>query len=125
MSKNGHPVFTYKENGTSIKLISYCGLFCGACRKYMQKKCPGCDENKKFCWCEARECCMENNYRSCADCKKYRDISDCKKLNNFFSNAVEFILGVDRITCLKRIKEVGHNAFAREMAEKGLQSVRK
>jgi hypothetical protein len=28
-------------------LVAYCGLYCGACNKYLDGKCPGCQKNKK------------------------------------------------------------------------------
>ena len=27
--------------------IAACGLYCGACRKFLAEKCPGCKQNEK------------------------------------------------------------------------------
>lgn len=29
------------------KLVAACGLYCGACHKFLTGKCPGCKENEK------------------------------------------------------------------------------
>ena len=34
------------------KNIAACGLYCGACRKFLAEKCPGCKPNKKATWCK-------------------------------------------------------------------------
>lgn len=49
--------------------VAYCGLYCGACRKWKKGKCPGCYHNEKASWCEIRKCCRENDYATCADCQ--------------------------------------------------------
>ena len=48
--------------------VAACGLYCGACRKFVKEQCPGCWENKKADWCKIRACNIEHNYKSCADC---------------------------------------------------------
>ena len=32
--------------------VAACGLYCGACRKFVKGQCPGCWENKKADWCK-------------------------------------------------------------------------
>ena len=66
-------------------LIAYCGLYCGACRKYLREKCPGCHENEKATWCKIRSCCDEHDYLSCADCQEFENILECKKFNNLIA----------------------------------------
>ena len=38
------------------ELIAACGLYCGACRKYLAERCPGCRLNEKAAWCKIRSC---------------------------------------------------------------------
>jgi len=107
------------------KLVAYCGLYCAACGAYKKGKCPGCAKNEKAGWCKVRACCIAENYASCADCKKYSDVLQCKNLNSFIAKIFGFIFRSDRIACVARIKETGTDRFAQEMAEKGLQSIKK
>ena len=37
------------------KNIAACGLYCGACRKFLAEKCSGCKPNKKATWCKMSE----------------------------------------------------------------------
>jgi len=105
-------------------LIAFCGLYCGACRSYLAGKCPGCKENVKASWCKIRQCCMENNIQSCADCKMI-ELSQCKKYNNFISKAFGFIFNSDRSACISRIKIVGYDGFALEMANAKKQTIKR
>jgi len=113
---------TIEENP---ELVSFCGLYCGACGKYIAGKCPGCAKNEKASWCAVRKCCSENNLGSCAECTQHADIMECKKFNNFFSKLFGLILRSNRKAGIDRIKAIGKEAFAREMAEKGMQSIKK
>ena len=56
-----------KEIVSSPDLVAYCGLYCGACKRYRMEKCPGCRENEKAAWCKVRACCRGNHYSSCAE----------------------------------------------------------
>ncbi len=105
-------------------LVAYCGLYCGACSSYLKGKCPGCKENTKASWCKTRQCCMDNNYSSCADCEKIA-FMDCKKFNNFFSKLIGLILRSDRPACIRRIKECGYENYAIEMAGSKRQSIKR
>ena len=60
----------------STEYIAACGLYCGACRKYLNGKCPGCKQNEKATWCKIRQCCIEKEIHSCADCTM--NVKDCK-----------------------------------------------
>jgi len=105
-----------KEVVADQNLVGYCGLYCGACRKYLKEKCPGCHGNEKATWCEVRKCCMANNITSCADCKTVANANDCKKFNNFMSKLFGFIFRSDRQKCINAIKEKGIDAYSKEMA---------
>lgn len=99
------------------ELISYCGLYCGACKRYLKKKCPGCVENEKASWCKVRTCCLKNHYKSCVVCKKHKNVKNCKKFNNFLAKAFGCIFGNDRTKSIKMMKEHDCEHFAKEMAK--------
>ena len=107
------------------KLVSHCGLYCGACRSYLKGKCPGCIDNVKATWCKVRICCQENGYSSCADCKTYANPMGCKYYNNIFSKVIGFIFRSDRNACIAMIKEKGYDNFADYMAKNGWQTIKK
>lgn len=105
-------------------LVAYCGLYCGACRAFLRDKCPGCKENAKATWCKIRKCCADNGYLSCADCKIMK-IEECKKFNNFISKLYTLFFKSDRNACIQRIKEIGYEYFAAEMAKNRTQTIKK
>ena len=111
--------------GNSASLIASCGLYCGACGAYLKKKCPGCAGNDKASWCGVRACCIENKYRSCADCANFPEPSACGKLNNAISKLISLFTRSDRPGCIKKIRELGYDGYAGFMSENGLQSVKK
>ena len=106
-------------------LVAFCGLYCGACRKYLAEKCPGCRENEKASWCGVRACCLERGYAGCADCPDFPEVRECGKFNNFIARMVGFVLRSDRAACVRLIREKGSDAFAREMASRGAQTIRR
>jgi hypothetical protein len=114
-----------KEIVVDEKLVAYCGLYCGACKLYIWGMCPGCMKNEKASWCKVRTCCIESNYKTCADCDMGENISNCSKLVNPISKIISLILGSNRIACLKKIKESGCAAYAKNMAETKRASLRK
>jgi hypothetical protein len=107
------------------KLIAYCGLYCGACKSYLKGRCWGCAKNEKATWCKIRTCCAQNNYASCASCVKFGDVAECKKFNNFISKVFAFLFGSNRKGCIGAIKEKGLEGYAKDMAGKKLQSLKK
>ncbi len=100
-------------------LTAFCGLYCGACRRYLKGGCPGCDGYENATWCNVRKCCLEREYSSCADCSDFDDPGECGKFNSFLSRVVGFVLRSDRRACIKQIKEVGPEEHAQKMAELG------
>ncbi len=104
--------------------IAFCGLYCGGCRKYLKGKCPGCQANEKAKWCKVRTCCMENNYRSCADCTKM-DLKDCKYFNNFMASVFGFIFNSDRNACVEHIKTHGYDNFAQYMTDNEIMAMKR
>jgi len=104
------------------KLISYCGLYCGECRKYKKEKCPGCTENEKASWCKIRTCCQENNFASCAECPKDK-MNECKKLNNFMGKFFSFVFNSDRKAGLNKVRTEGYSAFASYMVDRSIMAM--
>jgi hypothetical protein len=107
------------------QMVAFCGLYCGACKRYLSEKCPGCHDNVKASWCKIRSCCLGHGYSSCANCKEFSTPNDCKKFNNFISKIFGFIFKSDRAACINKIKEVGSTAYAEEMSELRLHSIKK
>lgn len=95
-------------------LVACCGLYCGNCKRYTNGKCPGCRENEKASWCKARKCCIENGYRSCADCMTSKP-EDCPKFSNWVSSVFEFVFRSDRPASIRYIREYGPENYAARM----------
>ncbi len=100
----------------NVELIAYCGLYCGACSKYLKGKCGGCEKNENAKWCKIRSCNIENKYKSCADCCKEGSVK-CKKYNNFIGKAIGFIFNSDRNKNIEFIKVEGYQKLAQIMEE--------
>ena len=107
------------------KLVAFCGLYCGACGKHLKGKCGGCASNEKATWCKIRTCCIENSYTSCAGCDQFDDVADCQKFNNFMAKLFGFIFRSDRKACIYRIKAIGIEQYAEEMAQKRAPSIKR
>ena len=105
-------------------LIAYCGLYCGACPRYLKGKCGGCREDEKLAWCKIRSCNTEHSFHSCADCSLMA-FEDCKLNHNFMSKFFAFVFGSDRDACVERIKKIGSEPFAQEMAKIGCHTIKR
>ena len=108
---------------TNENLISYCGLYCGACPSYMKEKCKGCKGNTPDCaigyrGCKVRPCCIENKYSTCADCKKLQSVKECSVFNPLLVRFGEFISQTSRGKGIEMIKEKGSKAFLEFMINK-------
>jgi hypothetical protein len=106
------------------ELVACCGLYCGACGKYLKGKCPGCAKNEKAAWCKTRSCCLEKGHKSCADCATFTNPKQCKKFHNVVSKAFALIFGSNRPGSIEFIKEKGYAAYAQEMADRKQMSVK-
>ncbi len=104
-------------------LIAACGLYCGACRKYLSDKCPGCHNNEKASWCKIRSCVKDNGYHSCGECSK--DVSGCKIYSNLIGKIFAFIFKSDRPASILYIREHGEQAFAEEMTKRKCQTIKR
>ena len=114
-----------KEIVADPALVANCGLYCGACKRYLREKCPGCKENEKASWCSVRSCCKEHRYASCAECREFADPMDCGKFNNFMSKIFGFLFRSDRAVCIGQIRELGIEGHAARMSELKLQSLKR
>ena len=106
-------------------LVAYCGLYCGACKRYLQGKCPGCRENQKASWCKVRACGIRNQYASCAECTEFPDPGGCRQFNNFISKLFALVFRSDRAACIRQIRELGLQGHADRMSTLGLHSLRR
>ena len=102
-----------------------CGLYCGACPRFLKEKCYGCRGNDKATWCKLRTCCMGKNIASCADCSEFSDVMACEKYNNFMARIFGFVFNSNRSACIRRIKAVGYDKFAEEMTSKKQMSIKR
>ena len=112
-----------KSINSDINNIAACGLYCGACRKFLADKCPGCRQNEKATWCKIRSCCMENKFNTCAEC--HQDVENCKIFSNWIGKIFSFLFNSDRLSCIRFIKERGEGAFAEEMTKRKCQTIRR
>lgn len=112
-----------KSIESNEQLIAACGLYCGACRKYLSEKCPGCRPNERASWCKIRRCVLKNGIHSCAGCTK--DVTTCKTYSNLIGKIFAFLFKSDRPACIRYIKEHGEQAFADEMARRRCQTMKK
>lgn len=96
---------------------SVCGLFCGTCPSFLDGECEGCLSKKNSCYCN-------NHFKNCADEKRITRCYEChyfpcQKLEEFKES--HFVNGISHhhniILNLKRMKEVGVEAFIEEEKE--------
>ena len=114
-----------KEIVSDAELVAYCGLYCGACKRYLKGGCPGCHETEKAKWCRIRVCCMDNQYASCADCKEFQNPDDCKKFNNLIARIFAIVFRSNRTACIEQIRELGIEGHANKMTEHRRMSIKR
>ena len=110
---------------SSTKQIAACGLYCGACRKYLNGKCPGCSiasdtpdssqpTPRYFYKCKIRQCCRSKGYKTCAECGM--DLKLCKTYNTLIGKLFALVFKTDRAGSIRYIREQGYEAYAEKMA---------
>lgn len=114
-----------REVVAAPELVASCGLYCGACKSYLNERCDGCAKNEKATWCRVRSCCLERGWSSCAECPDYADPRQCTKFNNFMSKLFGLIFRSDRAACVAQIRRLGLDGHAQAMAEQRLQTIRR
>ena len=108
---------------SDMQNIAACGLYCGACRKFLTEKCPGCKQNEKATWCKIRSCCHENKFKTCAECPN--NVRECRLFSDWIGKVFAFLFNSDRSACIRYIKEQGERAFAEEMAKRKCQTIKR
>lgn len=117
--------FLMKHIINSTKLISACGLYCGACRKFLNGKCPGCSiardkpdpcqPTPRYLYkCKIRQCCRSEGYKSCAECSM--DVKQCRTYNTLIGKFFALVFKTDRAESIRFIREQGEEAYADKMA---------
>lgn len=112
-----------KDIEANKELIAACGLYCGACRKYLSDKCLGCHENVKATWCKIRSCVEGRGYHTCAECSK--NVNECKIYSNFIGKIFAFLFKSDCPACIRYIRDHGEHAFAEEMTKRKCQTIKR
>ena len=117
------------------QLIAACGLYCGACKKFLKGKCAGCQPSeednpglsqslpKGFQRCKIRKCCQEKGLHTCAECDK--DVKECKTHNNLVGKVFAFLFNSDRAACIQSIRKHGEEAFATRMAKEKQMTIKR
>jgi len=107
-------------------LAAPCGIYCGACRQYLLWKkdlleergykigCKGCRIRNKNCTFIRRDCpaLRKKELEFCYECDKF----PCKKLQKIDTHYQEKY-SVNMIKNLKRIEEIGVEAWLQEQEE--------
>jgi len=114
-----------KEIIADENLVACCGLYCGACKRYLREKCSGCGKNERATWCKVRNCCRDKGYLSCAECAEHSDPRDCKLFNNAVARIFALIFRSNRAACIEQIRAVGVRGHAEKMAAQKLQSLKR
>ena len=96
-----------------VRLVAYCGLYCGSCGSYRRGRCKGCLDGGGYSSCKVRASCIERGHRTCAECD---ECPDCRILDNFISKVFGFVFRTNRKANLRAIKEKDIEAWAEEMA---------
>ena len=107
-------------------LVAFCGLYCGACPRYLKGKCEGCrtvDHNPN--WCKVKPCNVDNEYNSCADCTRFESVAECKAFNPLLIRLGEYLSKTSRQAGIQMIKEKGQSEFVAFMAENQLVSIKR
>ncbi len=113
-----------KEIEIDENLIAFCGLYCGACPRYIKEKCKGCKNKEKSSWCKVKPCNIENGLKSCAECKQFGSVADCKMFNPFTIRLGEYISRTSRKAGIEMIKAKGYDYYKNYMAENKLVSIK-
>jgi len=103
-----------KIESKNLDLLSYCGLYCGACPSYHLGTCLGCrSENKNqkrtSKWsCKIRLCCKdEKELFYCGKCSEFPCIKISNKLINSHPNDLKFTYRHEIPNNVENINTVG------------------
>jgi hypothetical protein len=99
------------------ELISRCGLYCGACKKYLKNICSGCRTKAPPSWCEVSPCAASKDLFSCADCSDFPDVYRCGRLYPFKYRFGEWVAGMSRKAGIEMIRTDGCERYVQFMVE--------
>lgn len=95
-------------------LLSLCGLNCGLCTMHLGGYCPGCGGGEGNQSCKIARCSLEHGSPAyCSDCESY----PCEKYQGI-DEFDSFITHQRRGADLKRVGEIGEEAYCAEQREK-------
>ena len=114
-----------REIVASPDLVAYCGLYCGACKSYLNGRCDGCHKNDGATWCRVRTCCREGGLSSCAACTEHPEPRRCAKFHNFITRLFALVFRSDRPACIAQIRRLGLGGHADAMARARRQSIKR
>jgi hypothetical protein len=102
----------------SKKLLTYCGLYCGACPSYHRGTCFGCrskDKSQKRTskWgCKIRQCCInEKEGLHCGECSEFPCSKISNKLIDSHSDDSRFTYRHEIPDNIKEINRLGYNKW--------------
>ena len=120
---------TEKQIDRDENMISYCGFYCGGCPTYTSGKCEGCRGDSPKCAvgvkkCPVKQCCVENDFFTCADCTKCESTRVCKKYNPLTIRFGEWVSSTSRRKGIEMIREKGQAEFLAYMTEKNWVTIK-
>ena len=79
--------------------IAYCGVDCGVCPDYAERKCPGC---RKTAWepgdeCLPVACCRKKGISSCGECETF----PCADMSEFYRESESHERAYERMAALR------------------------
>lgn len=98
-------------------LIAPCGLYCGECEAFQDRRCGGCVSRQGLCLkytkiCKIYSCCVDRRrLRFCSDCRDF----PCERFSKFFNTPVWYD---EVLSNLKRIKNEGVNKLLKEQVKR-------
>ena len=109
------------EKDVSVNSLSYCGLYCGNCSGYkrgmpLMGKCAGCRAGGGPPECAIRECCKAKGHHTCAACDTF---DECSLFDGFIHKVARVIFGSDKRGNLRKIGEIGVDAFIEDRIQCG------
>ena len=105
------------------KNIAACGLYCGACRKFLAEKCSDVNQIKKQLGVKSAHVAKKTSLILVLNAP--HDVRECKLFSNWISKVFAFLFNSDRSACISYIKEQGEQAFAEEMTKRKCQTIRR
>ncbi|MBY8982297.1 MAG: DUF3795 domain-containing protein [Candidatus Lokiarchaeota archaeon] len=76
------------DQNKGLDLVSYCGIYCGACPGFHKGRCNGCrsvktkSKPKRRCGYNIRNCCEDKKLKYCGQCEQY----PCFKINKLINS---------------------------------------